>query len=136
MTKITPDIKAGHGRSMWPELMAITVGFAVLSLGVNIRWVVDLMIFSIFVLSFDLLYGYLGHLSFGAVLYYGTGAYASALWLAFVNQNALAAIGAGLAAALFTVIRGFVSPAIRLPPGKPSPMPAGFSRKPGWMPSS
>ncbi|MBI5604102.1 MAG: branched-chain amino acid ABC transporter permease, partial [Deltaproteobacteria bacterium] len=102
MMKTTTDIKTGHVWSIWLDLTVITVGFVALSLGVNIRWVVDLMIFSIVVLSFDLLYGYMGHLSFGAMLYYGTGAYASALWLANVNQNALVAIGVGLAAALLS----------------------------------
>ncbi len=37
------------------------------------------MIFCIFVLAFDLLYGHMGRLSFGHMLYLGAGAYGAAL---------------------------------------------------------
>jgi len=83
-------------------MTAIALGFVILVKAVNVHWVVDLMIFSVLVLSFDLLYGYMGHLSFGAILYYGTGAYASALWLSHVHSGALGAIGVGLGTALLT----------------------------------
>ncbi len=53
------------------------------------QWCVDFIIFCIFVLSFDLLYGQMGHLSFGVMLYYGTGAYTAAIWMASVSSNAL-----------------------------------------------
>jgi branched-chain amino acid transport system permease protein len=81
----------------WLELAVVAVGMGLLSLLMSPYWIVDFMIFSIFVLSFDLLYGYMGHLSFGAMLYYGTGAYTTALWLSYGSQNALAAMGVSLA---------------------------------------
>ncbi|MHB1005563.1 MAG: branched-chain amino acid ABC transporter permease [Chloroflexota bacterium] len=51
--------------------------------------VTDFMIFCILVLSFDLLYGYMGRLSFGHVLYYGIGAYASSAFIVYVTPNPL-----------------------------------------------
>jgi len=57
----------------------------------------DYMIFCIFVLSFDLLYGYMGRLSFGQMLYLGTGAYVSTIFSIHANGNPLLSMMAGLA---------------------------------------
>ena len=38
-------------------------------------------------MSFDLLYGYLGLLSFGHVLYLGAGVYISVLFSIYINSN-------------------------------------------------
>jgi len=65
---------------------------------ISLHRVTDFMIFCIFVMSYDLLYGYLGRLSFGHMLFLGTGAYASSLFLIHVNTNPLLAIVAALAA--------------------------------------
>jgi branched-chain amino acid transport system permease protein len=78
------------------ELLIIAAGFGGLTLILSAHWVIDFMMFCILVISFDLLYGYMGHLSFGVMLYYGTGAYATALWLALGSENALAAISVGM----------------------------------------
>lgn len=86
----------------WLELAAVAVGFGLLSQIMSSYWIVDFMIFCIFVMSFDLLYGFMGHLSFGAMLYYGTGAYATALWLSYGSHNALAAAGVALAVTALT----------------------------------
>ncbi len=51
--------------------------------------VTDFMIFCILVLSFDLLYGYMGRLSFGHVLYYGIGAYGCSAFIVYVMPNPL-----------------------------------------------
>ena len=53
------------------------------------------MIFCILVLSFDLLYGYMGRLSFGHVLYYGTGGYICSVFIAYVTPNPLLGVVAG-----------------------------------------
>jgi branched-chain amino acid transport system permease protein len=81
---------------LWIELLAVAAAFALLSALMSSYWIVDFMIFCVFVLSFDLLYGYMGHLSFGVMLYYGAGAYATAIWLAYGNNNALMAVGVAL----------------------------------------
>jgi branched-chain amino acid transport system permease protein len=84
------------------ELALVAAGYLVVSLFMNTYWMTDFMVFCIFVLAFDLLYGYMGHLSFGVMLYYGTGAYATSLWLSYISQNAFLAIGAGILSALLT----------------------------------
>jgi branched-chain amino acid transport system permease protein len=50
------------------------------------------MIFSIFVLAYNLLYGYMGRLSVGHMLYLGTGAYGSAMFITYLNTNPLLAL--------------------------------------------
>lgn len=94
----------------WLELVPVAIGLGLLSLIMPPYWIVDFMIFCIFVMSFDLLYGFMGHLSFGAMLYYGTGAYATALWLSYGSHNALAAAGIALTAtAIAAAVLGAVA---------------------------
>jgi branched-chain amino acid transport system permease protein len=81
------------------ELALIAAALTLLSLVIKVHWMTDFMIFIIFVLSFDLLYGYMGHLSFGHMLYFGTGAYGTALWLVYGGKDPLAALAVGLMAA-------------------------------------
>lgn len=81
------------------ELALIAAGLLLLSLVIRVHWMADFAVFFILVLSFDLLYGYMGHLSFGHMLYFGVGAYGAALWLVYGNASAWAALAVGLAAA-------------------------------------
>jgi len=53
---------------------------------------IDFMIFCIFVLAYDLLYGYMGRLSFGHMLYLGVGAYAFTLSGAYLSGNPFLAL--------------------------------------------
>lgn len=87
------------------ELLVIGACFAVLVPLLRAHRVTDFMIFCIFVLSFDLLYGYMGRLSFGHLLYLGAGAYGAGLALRYVTSNPLVAIvlGIGVACALAAV---------------------------------
>ncbi len=100
MTGSLPQTALSHRNRTWLELALVAAGIGLVSLGMSTHWVIDFLIFCIFVLSFDLLYGYMGHLSFGVMLYYGTGAYSTALWLSYGNQWPVAAIGVGLAASV------------------------------------
>jgi branched-chain amino acid transport system permease protein len=87
----------------WPivrDLALVAAGFLALSLFIPLHWLTDFAIFCVLVLSFDLLYGYMGHLSFGHMLYYGVGAYAAALTLLHLSPNPLLAILLGLLAGL------------------------------------
>lgn len=63
-------------------------------------YVREIVIFAIYVMSFDLLYGYLKMVSFGHPLYLGTGAYATALYISYVDPNPalglLVGIGSGV----------------------------------------
>lgn len=97
-------------KSMFVRDMAILGGsFILLALLIPLHWVIDFTIFSLLVLSFDLLYGFMGRLSFGHVLYYGTGAYVASLVLLHISPNPFLAIAAGvLAGAVLAVVVGFI----------------------------
>ena len=98
--------KQESGTGQGPDLvnlLALAAGFLLLTPILSIHRVTDFMIFCIFALSFDLLYGYMGRLSFGHLLYLGTGAYCSGLFIKYVNGNPLLAILAGI------IIAGFLA---------------------------
>ena len=89
------------------DVPVIAAGFLVLMPILGINRTTDFIIFSIFVLGYNLLYGYMGRLSFGHMLYLGTGAYAITLFTEHVSKNPFLAILAGiLAGALIGVILG------------------------------
>ncbi|MBI4246291.1 MAG: branched-chain amino acid ABC transporter permease [Candidatus Rokubacteria bacterium] len=61
----------------------------------------QVLIFGLFALGFNLLYGYTGLLSFGHAAYYGLGAYGTGIALAKLKWDSLwAGLGAGLALAV------------------------------------
>lgn len=94
---------------MWRtlDIPIIIAGFLVILPVLGINRTTDFAIFCIFVLAFNILYGFMGRLSFGHMLYLGTGAYAVTLFSEHVSQNPLLAILAALAAgALIGVILG------------------------------
>jgi branched-chain amino acid transport system permease protein len=93
------------------EVIAVAAGFGLLSflVGGKIYWITNFMVFCIFVLSYDLLYGYMGYLSFGHMLYYGTGAYATGMWLSYVHSGFFTALFIGvLASAILAGLAGLV----------------------------
>jgi branched-chain amino acid transport system permease protein len=79
--------------------LAIAAFFLLITPLLSIHRVTDFMIFCIFVMSFDLLYGYMGRLSFGHMLFLGTGAYSSGLFINYISGNPLLAILVGIAVA-------------------------------------
>jgi branched-chain amino acid transport system permease protein len=72
--------------------------FLLLAWAVSIQRATDFIIFCVYVLAYDLLYGHMGRLSFGHMLYLGTGAYAAALTAEHVSANPFVALLAALAA--------------------------------------
>jgi branched-chain amino acid transport system permease protein len=58
----------------------------------------DFIIFCIFVLSYDLLYGFMGRLSFGHMLFLGAGAYGIMLFTEHVSTNPFLALAFAVAA--------------------------------------
>lgn len=87
----------------------ITLGFLLLASLLKMHWVTNFMIFCIFVMSYDLLYGYMGHLSFGHMLYFGTGAYGTALGLVYLTPHSLLALLLGLLiTVVFSALVGFI----------------------------
>jgi branched-chain amino acid transport system permease protein len=69
----------------------------------------EVLVFGLYALGFNLLYGYTGILSFGQAAYYGLGAYGTGILLAKLRWESLwAAVGMGLAAAVLGgIVIGF-----------------------------
>jgi branched-chain amino acid transport system permease protein len=71
------------------DLALVAGAFIVLAQLLRMQRTTDFIIFCIFVVAFDLLYGYMGRLSFGHMLHLGTGAYAAALCAEHLCPNPL-----------------------------------------------
>ena len=80
------------------DLPILVLLFLGLAWGISLQRATDFIIFSIYVLAYDLLYGHMGRLSFGHMLYLGTGAYATALTAEHLSANPLLALLAALLA--------------------------------------
>jgi branched-chain amino acid transport system permease protein len=80
------------------ELGAIAALFLVAVPVLGLDRSTDFIIFCIFVLGFDLLYGHMGRLSFGHMLYFGAGAYGITLFAEHVSRNPILAVAAGIGA--------------------------------------
>jgi branched-chain amino acid transport system permease protein len=85
------------GRLRQLDLLLIAVVFLAMPWFLRVQRTTDFIIFCVFVLAFDLLYGHMGRLSFGHMLYLGTGAYAAAMCAAYLSPNPLLALGVALA---------------------------------------
>ncbi len=94
---------------------ALTLGliaalFLVYAYSTSLSRLTDFIIFCIFVLGFDLLYGHMGQLSFGHMLYLGAGAYGCGMFAYHVTADPFVCIlfgvltGAALAALLGPVV--------------------------------
>ena len=91
------------------ELVVVAAGFVLLAPVLKVQRVTDFMIFCIFVLSFDLLYAYMGRLSFGHMLFLGAGAYGGGLYIRYIAKDPLLAILAGiLMAGLLAMLIGLI----------------------------
>ncbi|MBA4391632.1 MAG: branched-chain amino acid ABC transporter permease [Syntrophus sp. (in: bacteria)] len=96
-------------RSIWQylDVPIIAVAFLIILPLLGINRTTDFIIFCIFVLGFNILYGFMGRLSFGHMLYLGTGAYTMTIFSEHISQNPLLAILASIVAgALIGVILG------------------------------
>jgi len=70
----------------------------------------QIVIFALFGLSFNILFGYTGLLSFGHAAFFGLGAYASALCLKHLDLNVWSSLGIAMVlAAILALIIGFLS---------------------------
>jgi branched-chain amino acid transport system permease protein len=109
ITEPIPDqtFSSKGGRGL--DILIIGIGFLILIPLISIHRVTDFMIFCIFALSFDLLYGYMGRLSFGHLLYLGTGAYVFGLFIKYFQSNVFLALFLGvLAAGLLGMLLGLI----------------------------
>lgn len=87
--------------AIYRDMAVIAAFFVVLIPVLAMHRVTDFMIFCIFAMSFDLLYGYMGRLSFGQVLYLGTGVYVSTLFSLHVSANPILSMLAGVIGGVF-----------------------------------
>ncbi len=86
------------------DILFIGCAFLLLAPVLTVQRTNDFIIFCIFVLAYNLLYGFMGRLSFGHMLYFGVGAYASALTAEHLSANPFAAIAVALVAGAGTGI--------------------------------
>ena len=110
---------ASHGRRLtrWLPEIAMAAALVAPAVRASIAWLgsVDLftriLIWGIFGLGFDLLFGRTGLLSFGQAAFYGTGGFVTAYLLTSGTlDNVWLAIAAGIAAATaFSVLVGFLA---------------------------
>ncbi len=78
-----------------------------------IRFATDILMFAIMASAWNIIGGYTGYASFGNVVFFGIGAYITAVLMEKGGMNfAVAFIGAGLGAALFAILIGL--PVLRL----------------------
>lgn len=80
------------------DIVIVAVLFLVLAPLLTVQRTTDFMIFCIFVLAYDLIYGYMGRLSFGHMLYLGIGAYGAALSAEHFGGNPFLALAVAVAA--------------------------------------
>lgn len=72
-----------------------------------IKFASSIMIMVLYGLSFNLLYGYTGYLSFGQAAFFGSGAYASTLILRSTASLPLALLAGSIAPALLAIVFGY-----------------------------
>lgn len=108
-TKLTSPAGATRKKSGRRWIRRIAIDSVIIFIAFTALWFVlpqfviqEIVVFSLVVLAFDLLYGYMGYLSFGHALYFGVGAYSTALFLTKVNSDPLLAIGASVLIGLAT----------------------------------
>ncbi len=90
-------------------LTFIAVGFLIFGYATSLAKITDFIIFCIFVLGFDLVYGHMGQLSFGHMLYYGAGAYGAAMFANFVHPDPFLAMAVGISVgAILALVLGSV----------------------------
>lgn len=112
---LTTAMRASH--VLVAILVAAAIGFAIVGAAMNdtfyLRLATEALIFAGLALSVDILLGYTGLLSLGQALYFGLGAYLSALVLMVVPSFWLA-LGVALAAgAVVGLVGGFIANRVR-----------------------
>ncbi len=92
-----------------PFVLIILIVIARFLFPSKMTFLLEITIFSIYIMANDILYGYMGMVSFGQPFYLGVGAYAAAIYLAHIGHNPLVAI-------LMAILMGLVTGAIFGPP--------------------
>lgn len=71
----------------------------------KMTFLTEVSLFTLYIMGNNILFGYMGYVSFGQPIYLSMGAYSAALYLAYLGRSPLAAI---LVAILFGVVVGLV----------------------------
>ena len=109
------SVIAGRGSRWLPEiivgLLLIILPFVFMTAFSSVDLLSRILLWGLFGVGFDLLFGYTGLLSFGQAAFYGTGGFVTAYLLtSHILTNVWLGILAGiLAAALFSVIVGYLA---------------------------
>jgi branched-chain amino acid transport system permease protein len=79
-----------------PLLLAAALIAARILIPTKMNFITEISIFTIYVMGCNLLYGYLGMVSFGQPFYLGVGAYSAAIYLAYLGNNPLVSVACGI----------------------------------------
>ncbi len=79
-----------------PLLLAVALVAARMVFPAKMNFITEVSIFTIYVMGCNLLYGYLGMVSFGQPFYLSVGAYSAAIYLAYIGTNPLVSIAMGV----------------------------------------
>jgi branched-chain amino acid transport system permease protein len=90
--------------SPWTSLAFLAIGILLPYIAPYTSLATECIIFSLFAISFNILLGFTGLLSFGHAAFFGIGACASGLAMADLNMGVLSALGMGLICALLAAI--------------------------------
>lgn len=97
----------------WRRLASWLIAFvalAALPLVTNYNLAIEVLIFAIFALGFNLLAGYSGQLSFGHAAFFGLGAYGTMLSVTYLTPDLYVSMGVGvILAGLASAVIGFLS---------------------------
>ncbi|MBA3599372.1 MAG: branched-chain amino acid ABC transporter permease, partial [Methylibium sp.] len=96
---------------VWLTLALCVMPFVLLASGGSVDTAIRILLWGIFGLGFDILFGYAGLLSFGQAAFFGTGSFVTAyLLVSGLVTNFALAIGAGVLASMaFSLLVGFVA---------------------------
>jgi branched-chain amino acid transport system permease protein len=93
-------MKQGVRMVAGPLLLVVALVAARFIFPAKMNFIIEISIFSIYVMGCNLLYGYLGMVSFGQPFYLGIGAYSAAIYLAYLGTNPFLSVLCGIAVGL------------------------------------
>ena len=104
----TPSLSTASLRmrlvSPWTSLVFLVIGILLPYMAPYTSLATECIIFSLFAVSFNILLGFTGLLSFGHAAFFGIGACACGLTMADLNGGVLSALGMGLICSLLAAI--------------------------------
>lgn len=97
-------------------LALVGCGLIAMANFISLHRMSDFLVYCILVLGLDLLYGYMGQLTFGIMLYFGIGTYAAAIFMQRVHGNPILAIVVGVSAGIVVaIVLGYLTIRLRGP---------------------